>query len=179
MSGVARMLRSSVFRWVELWPRSSRRKTPTRQRSCCLRLIWTCLTPQKLAAATYWLWGADKLRQSNSPNSIRDPAERAKNVGYGAYSRRLLFELWRLAGLARASLSRIVSPTLIVQSRTDPRIANKVAERALASLGSKEKRLVWIEGAGHIITVDYGREQVFREVREWMDTHVPRLTTTA
>lgn len=134
---------------------------------------------QKIAAATYWLWGADKLRQSNSPGSIRDPVERAKNVGYGAYTARLLHELSRIAATARQALPRIVSPTLVIQSRTDPRIKPEVAERALASLGSKEKRLVWIEGAGHIITVDYGREQVFREVREWMDTHVPRLATTA
>ncbi|HZK77738.1 MAG TPA: alpha/beta fold hydrolase [Gemmatimonadaceae bacterium] len=133
----------------------------------------------KIAAATYWLGGADRLRRSNSPGSIRDPLERAKNVGYGAYSVRLLHELWRLGVTARQALPRIVSPTLVVQSRADPRIKPEVAERALASLGSREKKLVWIEGAGHIITVDYGREQVFREVREWMDAHVPGLATTA
>ncbi len=133
----------------------------------------------KVVAAAYWLWGGDRLRKSNSPLSIRDPAERVKNVGYGAYSPRLLFELWRIGVMARRVLPRIVSPTLIVQSRTDPRIKPEVAERTLASLGSKEKRLVWIEGAGHIITVDYGREQVFREVRAWVDAHVPGLATTA
>lgn len=134
---------------------------------------------QKIAASAYMLWGADKKRKGNSPGSIRDPIERAKNVGYGAYSPRLLHELSQLAAKARAALPRIKMPTLIVQSRTDPRIKPAVAERTLASLSSKEKKLVWIEGAGHIITVDYGREQVFREVREWIDAHVPSLTTTA
>jgi esterase/lipase len=100
-------------------------------------------------------------------------------VGYGAYSPRLLHELSQLAAQARRALSRIRMPTLIVQSRTDPRIKPEIAERTLASLGSKEKKLVWIEGAGHIITVDYGREQVFREVRDWIDVHVPSMTTTA
>jgi carboxylesterase len=131
----------------------------------------------RLAASTFWMWGGDGPIKSNSPGSIRDPSERVKNVGYGTYSRRLLFELWRLAGLARASLSRIVSPTLIVQSRTDPRIANKVAERAYAALGTTEKKLVWIENTGHIITVDYGHEKVFDEVRGWLTTHVPAATT--
>jgi carboxylesterase len=130
----------------------------------------------RLAASTFWIWG-NRVMKSNSPNSIRDPAARAKNVGYGAYSRRLLFELWRLTGMARASLSRVVSPTLIVQSRTDPRIANNVAERAYAALGTTEKKLVWIENTGHIITVDYGHEKVFEEVRAWLTAHVPAATT--
>ena len=134
----------------------------------------------KLAAAFHWLWGSDNARKSNSPGSIRDPAERAKNVGYGGYySPRLLHELSVLGRDARRALHRIQSPTLILQSRTDPRIKAAVAESAFASVGSREKKLIWIEGAGHIITVDYGREQVFKEVREWLDSHVPNALTTA
>ena len=134
-------------------------------------------TIPRLAATSFWMWGGNREIKSNSPNSIRDPVERAKNVGYGAYSRRLLFELWRLAGLARASLSRIVSPTLIMQSRTDPRIASKVAERAYAALGTTDKKLVWMEDTGHIITVDYGHEEVLKEVREWLTARMPAATT--
>jgi carboxylesterase len=134
----------------------------------------------KIAAAFYWLWGGNHARRSNSPGSIRDPAERAKNVGYGGYySPRLLHELSALGKSARQALPTIKSPTLILQSRTDPRIKASVAESALASLRSSDKKLIWIEGAGHIITVDYGREQVFREVREWFDSHVPRALATA
>ncbi len=131
----------------------------------------------KVASATFWMWGGNKIRKSNSPGSIRDPAERVKNVGYGVYSGRLLYELWRLATTARKSLARIAAPTLIVQSRTDPRIATSIAERGYADLGSREKKLVWIEGTGHIITVDYGREQVFEEVRSWMAAHMPDPAT--
>jgi carboxylesterase len=130
----------------------------------------------RLAAGTFWLWG-NRVMKSNSPNSIRDPAERAKNVGYGAYSRRLLFELWKLTRLARASLSRIAAPTLIMQSRMDPRIASKVAQRAYAALGTADKKLVWMENTGHIITVDYGHEKVFEEVRSWLVTHEPAAAT--
>ncbi len=131
---------------------------------------WT----HKIAASFYWAWGADRARKSNSPASIRDPAERSTNVGYGFYSARLLHELAMIGKAARRALPHIKTPTLVVQSRTDPRIKPGVAERTLASIGSSEKKLVWIEGAGHIITVDYGREQVFHEVRDWMDSHVPR-----
>lgn len=135
---------------------------------------WT----HKIAASMYWTWGADRARKSNSPGSIRDPGERSKNVGYGFYSARLLHELAMIGKAARRALPHIKAPTLIVQSMTDPRIKPEVAERTLASLGSSEKKLVWIQGAGHIITVDYGREQVFHEVRDWMDSHVPGALAT-
>ena len=127
----------------------------------------------RAASASYWLWGPIVgTARSNSPSSIRDPVEREKNLGYGVYTGRLLYELWRLARGARLALPRIRTPTLVIQSKEDPRLSGSIAERAFASLGATEKRLVWMEGAGHIITVDYGRERVFREVCEWLTTHM-------
>jgi esterase/lipase len=41
----------------------------------------------------------------------------------------------------------------------------------MRKLGAREKKLVWTEGAGHVITVDYGRERVYSEVRAWLDAH--------
>jgi len=128
----------------------------------------------RAAAASHWLWGrAAGARRSSNPRSILDPAERAMNLGYGVYSGRLLFELWRLAAAARRSLAGITAPTLLIQSRADPRIAPEIAERAIARVGAREKRLVWAEGGGHIITVDYGRDFVFEKVEEWVTGHVP------
>jgi esterase/lipase len=66
-----------------------------------------------------------------------------------------------------------------VQSREDPRIPQDVAEFALKELGAKEKKLVWTEGAGHIFTVDYGRERVFSEVEKWLRAHNSRSATAA
>ncbi len=127
----------------------------------------------RAASMSHWIWGpiAGTLK-SKSPGSIHDPVEREKNLGYGVYTGRLLYELWRLARRARLSLPRVRIPTLLIQSREDPRVAPSIAERAFASLGATDKRLVWTEGAGHIITVDYGRERVFEEVRVWLSAHV-------
>jgi carboxylesterase len=123
----------------------------------------------RIASASHWIWGsAAGPRPSRNPRSILDPAERAKNLGYGVYSGRLLYELWRLAAQARRALPRVTSPTLLIQSRADPRIAPAVAERAIALVGAKRKKLVWAEGGGHIITVDYGRDRVFEQVAGWI-----------
>lgn len=134
----------------------------------------------KIASASHWIWGSVAgVRKSTSQRSILNPEERAKNLGYGVYSGRLLFELWRLAIEARRALRNISVPTLVLQSRADPRIPSSVAERALAALASADKKLVWAEGGGHIITVDYGREKVFEEVKSWMVRHGPRKAMTA
>jgi carboxylesterase len=126
----------------------------------------------KALSASHWLWGRVLgVRKSRNPGSILDDAERAKNLGYGVYSGRLIYELWRIATKARRGLSKINTPTLLLQSRTDSRVASAIAENAFAVIGSKEKKLVWIEGAGHIITVDYGRERVFDEVQSWLAAH--------
>jgi len=134
----------------------------------------------RLAAATHWLWGrlAGEINASN-PRSIRDPIEREKNLAYGAVTARALFELAKVMTRARKALPRVTAPTLIVQSRQDPRVSPEVAEFAVRELGAKEKQLVWTEGAGHIITVDYGRERVFSEVEKWLRAHDDRGATAA
>lgn len=126
----------------------------------------------RIAAATHWLWGrlVGEVPARN-PRSIRDPIEREKNLAYGTVTGRELHELATVVRRARKSLSDVSSPALIIQSREDPRCSPAVAEFALKTLGSSEKKLIWTEGAGHIITVDYGRERVFAEVERWLDAH--------
>lgn len=136
--------------------------------------------PHKVASSLYWIWdSALGPRKGKNPRSILDPEERAKNLGYGVFTGRLVYELWRLAIQARRSLRLISAPTLLLQSRADPRVAPSVAEHAFSALGPVEKKLMWVEGGGHIITVDYGREKVFEEVKTWVMLHAPRKSMTA
>jgi len=92
---------------------------------------------------------------------------------------RVLFELRKVVRMAKKAVPGVRAPTLIIQSREDPRIAPDVAESALGRIGAREKQLVWTEGAGHIITVDYGRERVFSEVEKWLRSHAGRNATAA
>jgi carboxylesterase len=134
----------------------------------------------RLAASTHWVWG--KLVgevNARDPRSVRDPIEREKNLAYGAVTGRTLFELSKVVKLARKSLSGVKAPSLIIQSREDPRCPPEVAEFALKVLGAQEKKLIWTEGAAHIITVDYGRERVFTEVERWLRMHTDRGAATA
>lgn len=105
--------------------------------------------------------------------SIHDPDERSRALGYGVTTPRLLTELAALAERAAAALGEIRTPTLLVQSRDDHRVAPAVAESAMRRLAAREKRLEWVEGCGHVVTVDRERTRVFALVREWLDRHAP------
>jgi len=106
--------------------------------------------------------------------SIRDPNEAARNLAYGFATPRLVFELRRVVERARAAAPTVSAPTLVVQSRQDNRIPPDAAERAFSLFRVPDRRLLWTEGNGHIITVDYGRQAVFAAVADWLETRVTR-----
>jgi carboxylesterase len=106
--------------------------------------------------------------RGNTERSIRDPAERARSLAYRAMTPTLARELSLVAERARMALPRIRVPTLLAQSREDNRLATAVADRAFAALGSKDKELLWLDGAGHVITVDYGRDTLIEAVATWL-----------
>jgi len=106
--------------------------------------------------------------RGNPERSIQDPVERERSLGYRAMTPTLARELSIIAERARMALPRIRVPTLLAQSREDNRLATAVADRAFAALGAKDKELLWIEGAGHVITVDYGRERLVDAVATWI-----------
>lgn len=110
--------------------------------------------------------------------SIHDPEERARSLGYGLTTPRLLTELARLADRAGGALGEVRSPTLIIQSRDDHRVATSVAERAMRRLGTRQTRLEWVDGCGHVLTVDVERHRVFALVGDWLSQHAPAASGT-
>jgi carboxylesterase len=137
-------------------------------------------TPLRVAAATHWFWGpvVGEINARN-PRSIHDPIEREKNLAYGAVTGRMLCELSKIVKRARMALPGVTAPTLVISSKEDPRVAPGVAVLAMKNLGARDKKLVWTEGAGHIITVDYGRERVFSEIEKWLRAFDGRSATAA
>lgn len=103
--------------------------------------------------------------------SIHDAEQKAHNLGYGCCTPRLVSELLSVVVRARRALPDIAAPTIVVQSRLDNRIPPEAAERSFALVGAAEKRLVWTEQGGHVLTVDVGRERVFELVEGWIAGH--------
>jgi carboxylesterase len=111
--------------------------------------------------------------------SIHDATESAKNLAYGILTPRLLRELERAADRGFAALPRLTTPTLMLLSREDNRIAPDAGERVFAAIGSTDKRMIWLEECGHILTVDFGREKLFAEIERWIASHGTTLARVA
>jgi carboxylesterase len=124
------------------------------------------------AARIAWLWGPlVPIVESAEGESVFDPMERDRNLAYGIFTAAALRALYETVRRAAAASPHVQAPTLVVQSREDNRISFAAAERSFARLGAKEKRLEWLSGASHVITVDYGREHVFELLASWLEQH--------
>jgi carboxylesterase len=129
-------------------------------------------TRLRRAAAAHHLLGIGiPYLRGGGERSIRDPAEVARNLSYGFTTPRLVHELGRVVQQARHAAPSVTAPTLVIQSRQDNRIPPDAAERAFALFTARDRRLMWTEGNGHIISVDYGRHAVFTSVVEWLATY--------
>ncbi|HEY3287537.1 MAG TPA: alpha/beta fold hydrolase [Gemmatimonadaceae bacterium] len=129
-------------------------------------------------AAIAALWplvnlGAKYLGGGGTGRSIRDPQARASLIAYGCSPPRLMREVQRVARRARAALPHVHQPVWIAQSGDDYRISREQAQRAFDRLASGDKRLHWTTGNGHVITVDYGHEELASEAVHWLDSRVP------
>ena len=106
-----------------------------------------------------------------SERSIHDPEAAARTLGYGVLTPRLLRELLRIVERTHDALPRVAAPTLWVQSVLDNRLTPQAARVGFGRLGAAEKRMEWLEGCGHVITVDYEHARVTELVAAWLDAH--------
>lgn len=128
-------------------------------------------------ADTSVLWGwLLPYFPSFGSRSIRDHVAAGRALGHGLLTPAMLRALRDVVDAAWDALPEVTAPTLVVQSREDNRIAAESAEAAFARLGSREKKFVWTNGAGHVITVDFGFQRVFELTRDWLEAHRSGIT---
>ena len=130
-------------------------------------------------AALHWVVSTfARYLPSREDASVRDPVERERNRGFGTVTPKLLHELRGVVSRARVALPGVEQPTLVIQSRDDNRIDQGAAAQAFELLGAKEKKFVWTEGSGHLITVDRGREHVLELTGEWLSGRAKEFSPT-
>lgn len=130
--------------------------------SAPMRLL-LALSPVAALGAKYVSGGGQR--------SVHDPEAAERMIAYRQSTPRLLRELSVVAHRAFDALPRVRQPVLVVQSREDNRIPPHLAEAAFARIGSPDKVLEWRTGAGHVLTVDYGHEEVEQMVVTWLAAH--------
>lgn len=127
-------------------------------------------------ARTHRLWSpVVPLVGSRGDASILDLAERAASLSLGVVSGPLLDELRRVVARADVALPRLAAPVLVVQSRQDRRITVAACARAVRRIGSRRKRLAFVDEGGHVLAVDHGRDRLFALAARWLDHELERV----
>lgn len=108
---------------------------------------------------------------SGGDRSLHDAEAKARALGPGVITARTMTELRAVARAAEAVLPTLRVPTLYMQSREDNRISEADARRHFAAIGSPDKVMHWLSGCGHIISADYGRDEVAAETIAWFEQH--------
>ena len=109
------------------------------------------------------------LKGGDREKSIFDPAARALSLGYGASPPKRVRDLVAVADDARFAAATVRAPTLLIHSRTDYRIPVSLAEQHpdfFRNAATCDQQ--WVDGCGHVITVDYCRERVWALTAEWL-----------
>lgn len=125
--------------------------------------------PMEVAVHTARLWTLlSRYVHGGGRRSVRDPAAQRALIAYGDSTRR---SLEALEGVARGAIVRlgfVTAPVLMMQSREDNRLPRDQSLRAYSRLGARDRTLVWVEEAGHVITVDRGWEEVAARTVAWL-----------
>jgi esterase/lipase len=96
-----------------------------------------------------------------------------QHVSYPRNSTRALVELNQLLAEMRAALPQVSTPVLLVHSRDDHYVVAESMPSIHDQLGSLDKRILWIEGSGHVVTEDAQRETVFKAAADFLTTLEP------
>ena len=104
---------------------------------------------------------------AGSDQSIHDANARRETLGIGIVTTKLLGQLLKVSRQAQAALPFVRTRVLYLQSREDNRLSADDAVQQFARIGSADKQQRWLTGCGHIITVDYCRDEVARQVVAW------------
>lgn len=80
--------------------------------------------------------------------------------------------LQELIKQAKEELPRIDCPALIIQSKNDNTVRYSSANFIFEKLGSDEKKLIFLEKSGHIITLGQERKQVFQAVEDFLRQYI-------
>lgn len=87
------------------------------------------------------------------------------NLSYDVMPVKPLTSLFKLVKECKERLlPSITIPCLIVQSRAEHTVAPKSAQYIYDHLGSRDKKLLWLNNSSHIVTLDCERETVFEEI---------------
>ncbi len=115
------------------------------------------------------LVGAPDFYVDKKGSSLRDPAGRALHISLDAQPVRSAISLLAAGRRLRDELFRIHRPTLFLHGALDVVCPVRNAWEAARRVGTNDTKVIILPHSGHIITRDFGREQVANELRGFFE----------
>ncbi len=103
---------------------------------------------------------------------ILDPEALKDHIAYHAMPTRELMTIVEAAQQIRPLLDKILSPTLIVHSIQDKTSDFEGSLDLMRKLGASDKSLIALNRSNHIVTLDFDRPQVERDILHWLKIRV-------
>ena len=97
---------------------------------------------------------------------------------YDELPTRAVHELYRLQRSTRPLLRQSKHPLLILQGRRDKTVHRMSAQRMFDLAQTEDRGLIYLDGTGHLATVDREREQLVSHVREWLEQREAQRAST-
>ncbi len=125
----------------------------------------------RVVRGTSWLWrGVAPYLLGRGDASVHDPAASDASRAYGSFSAGALEALTATADAGYRALPALRLPLLVINSAKDNRIPRALAEQALRAIATPMEQH-WLDGCGHVITVDYCKDEVASLVVAFLARH--------
>jgi esterase/lipase len=117
------------------------------------------------------IWGifAPYLK-SRGEASVRDVSASLDSRAYGTFSPGAIKALVRSASMAMDAIPALTVPAMVVNSKEDNRIPRECADEGIRAFRAAPE-VHWVSGCGHVITIDYCKEEVAKLVLRFLDKH--------
>jgi len=97
-----------------------------------------------------------------------DKAAYAEHISYPQNPVRSAAEFQLMLGEMRAALPRVDVPVLLIHSKNDTYVLPENMEHIYTDLGTSDKEKLYVTEAGHVVTRDAARDQVFEAAKEFI-----------
>lgn len=111
----------------------------------------------------------DNIPSFLTATHINDPVERKKYVRGEFFSFKCGRSAFELIKLVKKDIKKVTVPTLIMHSTNDMTTEYSESKDFIyKNISSENKKLITLEKSNHIITLDYDKKTVYREVEKFL-----------
>ena len=109
-------------------------------------------------------------------SETKDVEQASEHIDYAQYPTRSIAELRDLIQVFHGQLSKITTPVLLINSKSDKTVPISQMEQIASQLTSASVTKYLIEKSGHVITEDIEREMVFQKADQFIEDTIKAIS---